>query len=71
MEIEDIFGSFDNFEMDLGPLGKFFVDEKVLRFLPQTRTRKKKSTQKKLTIKNVIELNIKKYETVNRKGKDS
>ena len=67
IEIEDIFGSFDNFEMDLGVLGKFFVEEKNLRFMPYTRT-KKKSRSKKMTIKNLIEIHMKKQEAINRRA---
>lgn len=54
-EIREIFRSFTNFEMDLGILGKFFLEEKNLRFLPYTRTKKRKD-EKRITIKNLIEM---------------
>jgi len=41
--------------MDLGILGKFFLEEKNLRFLPYTRTKKRKD-EKRITIKNLIEM---------------
>lgn len=53
--------------MALGPLGKFFVDDKVLRYLPWTRPRKKKAMKKKLTVKNMIEIHMKKQEANSRK----
>lgn len=68
MEIEEIFQSFDNFEMDLGVLGKFFVDEKNLRFMPHVKKVKKRSNNK-MTIKNLIEIHMKKNETINRRAK--
>jgi len=41
--------------MDLGILGKFFLEDKSLRFLPYTRTKKRKD-EKRITIKNLIEM---------------
>jgi len=68
MEIEDIFQTFDNFEMDLGTLGKFFVDEKNLRFLPYEK-KSKKSSSNKVTIKNLIDVHIQRNATINKRQK--
>jgi dynein heavy chain len=60
IEVENIFQTFDNFQIDLGVLGKFLVEDKNLRFLPYIRN-KKKVVQSKITIKNMIDLNLKRF----------
>lgn len=59
-EIASIFREFysSSFQLDLGVLGKFFISYTNLRFLPYTRT-KKITTEKKVTVKNLIDMTMK------------
>lgn len=59
-EIASIFKEFysSSFQLDLGLLGKFFISYTNLRFLPYTRP-KKITTEKKVTVKNLIDMSMK------------
>ena len=64
-EIASIFREFysSSFQLDLGVLGKFFISYTNLRFLPYTRT-KKITTEKKVTVKNLIDMTMKRYHKI-------
>lgn len=65
-EIAQIFHEFysGNFQLDLGLLGKFFLFDRSIRFLPFVRP-KKITHEKKITIKNMIDISLKKHPVEN------
>jgi len=58
-EIAQIFLEFytGNFQLDLGMLGKFLLSDRTLRFMPFLRA-KKIRVEKKTTIKNMIDMSV-------------